>query len=328
MVRHRQDYIREGLQHLSDENTYMELNGDYTLEITKIVNTKLNNYKTRGLLSPRMAEYCLPPRIPRTSQIYFLTKIHKNPMSVRPIVSTINSPTANLAKFLDHYLQPIMKQLPAYLKDTTQFLNEITNLRIQPDTWLVTVDVKSLYTNIPNDEGIQACYEAWLEQEMSDPQHPPAEVLRHLLELVLKLNTFKFNGKHYLQKFGTAMGSKLAPAYTNTFMGRLEKAILDTSPLKPTYYRRFIDDIFMIWPHSERELDEFIRHMNEANDSIKFTHEYSQKEVIFLDVVVHKKDTHRVGNMLQPKHTSNQQTNNCTSEMIHITRQEQAKESQ
>ena len=57
----------------------------------------------------------------------------------------------------------------------------------------------------------------------------------------------------------------------------------------------------MIWPHSERELDEFIRHMNEANDSIKFTHEYSQKEVIFLDVVVHKKDTHRVGNMLQTK---------------------------
>ena len=186
-----------------------------------------------------------------------------------------------------------MKQLPAYLKDTTQFLNEIANLKIQPDTWLVTVDVKSLYTNIPNEEEIQACYEAWLKQEMSDPQHPPAEVLRHLLEIVLKLNTFEFNNKHYLQKFGTAMGSKLAPAYANTFMGQLEKTIMDTSPLKPTYYRRFIDDIFMIWPHSGRDI-------NSANDSIKFTHEYSQKEVVFLDVVVHKNDTHREGDRPKP----------------------------
>ena len=102
---------------------------------------------------------------------------------------------------------------------------------------MVTVDVKSLYTNIPNDSGIDACYEAWLQQERTDPQHPPAEILRHLLEIILKLNTFEFNQKHYLQKFGTAMGSKLAPAYANTFMGKLEKSILDTSPLKPTYYK-------------------------------------------------------------------------------------------
>ena len=111
-------------------------------------------------------------------------------MGIRPIVSTVNSPTANLAEFLDHYLQPIMKSLPAYLKDTTQFLQEIANIKITRDTSLV---LKSLYTNIPNDEGIQACYEAWLKQGTSDPQHPPAEVLRHLLELVLKLNTLILN---------------------------------------------------------------------------------------------------------------------------------------
>lgn len=66
----------------------------------------------------------------RTSLIYFLTKIHKNPMSVRPTVSTIDSLMDNMAKFLDHYLQPIMKQLLVYLKDTTQFLNELTNQKI------------------------------------------------------------------------------------------------------------------------------------------------------------------------------------------------------
>ena len=104
-----------------------------------------------------------------------------------------------------------------------------------------------------------------------DPQHPPADVLRHLLETVLKLNTFEFDNKYYLQKFGTAMGSKLAP-----FMGKLEKTILTSSPLKPVYYRRFIDDIFMLWPHSEEELVRFIQHMNRANGSIQFAYEKSK----------------------------------------------------
>ena len=158
-------------------------------------------------------------------------------MGIRPIVSTVNSATANLAEFLDIYLQPIMKQLPAYLKDTTQFINKISEIPVEQNTWLVTVDVKSLYTNIPNDEGIQACYEAWRARENTDPQHPPADVLRHLLEIVLKLNTFEFDNKYYLQKFGTAMGSKLTPAYANTFMRKLEKVILTGSTRKPIYYK-------------------------------------------------------------------------------------------
>ena len=84
------------------------------------------------------------------------------------------------------------------------------------------------------------------------------------------------------------MGSKLAPAYANTFMGKLEKNVLDTSPLKPTYYRRFINDIFIIWPHSKSELKQFIEHMNRANSSIQFTYESSQEQAVFLDVVVYK----------------------------------------
>ena len=43
-------------------------------------------------------------------------------------------------------------------------------MKVQTDM----IDVKSLHTNIPNKEGIQACYEAWLKQETKDPQHPPA----------------------------------------------------------------------------------------------------------------------------------------------------------
>jgi len=69
------------------------------------------------------------------------------------------------------------------------------------------------------------------------------------------------------------MGSRLALAYANTFTGKLEKNILDMAKYKPKYYRRFIDDILIIFEHSETELDNFMTHMNNANRAIKFTHE-------------------------------------------------------
>ena len=70
--------------------------------------------------------------------------------------------------------------------------------------------------------------------------------------------------KHYsnreqtLQMHGTAMGTKIAPAYANLFMGDLEQEILPQSPLKPLVWWRYIDDVFMIWPHGEEKLNEFV----------------------------------------------------------------------
>ena len=62
-------------------------------------------------------------------------------MGIRPIVSTTNAATANLVEFLDIYLQPIVKQLPAYLNDTTQFIREISDLHVHKESWLVTINV-------------------------------------------------------------------------------------------------------------------------------------------------------------------------------------------
>jgi len=64
-----------------------------------------------------------------------------------------------------------------------------------------------MYTCIPNAEDLQACYKAWRDKELIDPQQPPAETLVHMLELVLKLNMIKFDRKNYLQTFGTSMGA-------------------------------------------------------------------------------------------------------------------------
>ena len=84
------------------------------------------------------------------------------------------------------------------------------------------------------------------------------------------------------------MGTKLAPAYANIFMGKLEQSIFSHAPLKPSFYRRFIDDILMLWPHSELELKNFLQNLNSFHPSIKFTSEYSPDKITFLDVNIYK----------------------------------------
>ena len=56
--------------------------------------------------------------------------------------------------------------------------------------------------------------------------------------------------------------------------------------LKPYLWWRYIDDIFFLWEHGEKKLKEFIEHLNEENPTIKFTTEWSQTSINFLDVTV------------------------------------------
>lgn len=50
-----------------------------------------------------------------------------------------------------------MKQIASYIIVTDYFINKINNMRnIPPNSFLVTMDVNSLDTNIPDSEGIAA----------------------------------------------------------------------------------------------------------------------------------------------------------------------------
>jgi hypothetical protein len=90
------------------------------------------------------------------------------------------------------------------------------------------MDVTSLYTNIPHDDGIAACRKIWEQRRV---QEPSTECLVEMLTLVLKNNKFTFDFN--LQINGTAMGTKMAPSYANIFMGDLEERLLLSSSKQP-----------------------------------------------------------------------------------------------
>ena len=106
--------------------------------------------------------------------------------------------------------------------------------------------VTSLYTNIPQEEGIHTVCRAY-ETFYVNKSPIPTQLLEQALRLILQENSFQFSGKNYLQTHGTAMGTKMAVAFSNIFMNKVETEILSQRELKPLVWKRFIDDIFSLW---------------------------------------------------------------------------------
>ena len=116
----------------------------------------------------------------------------------------------------------MVKESKSFVQDTSDFIRKIESLdKLSKTSIIGTMDVTSLYTNIPNDEGISSIRRL-LEKERDKEINPKNETLVRILEFVLKNNNFQFNGDNYLQTSGTAMGTRVAPSYANLFMTALE----------------------------------------------------------------------------------------------------------
>ena len=127
-----------------------------------------------------------------------------------------------------------------------------------------------------------------------EDQTVSTDPLIELAECVLKNNIFEHNTSFYKQLRGTAIGTKMAPPYAILFMGDLEAKILKDCDKKPLTWGRYIDDIFMLWQHGEKELEKFFKFLNCYHPTIKFTADYSREEIHFLDVSVGKRNNHLV----------------------------------
>eukprot|EP00731_Ephydatia_muelleri_P033192 Em0026g12a len=185
--------------------------------------------------------------------------------------------------------------------DSKNFLQIVESTTVPDDCLLVTMDVTSLYTNIDQTEGIQCTLKYVREHQELVPTYVPNGVLRKLLELVLQHNVFDFNGTTYRQKYGTAMGTSLAPPFAILYMASLEEPFLQSRRLKPLLFKRYIDDIFMIWPHGLDELKTFVQEFNNLRPRIKLTFEASQTAANFLDTTVYKGRRHRENGHLDIK---------------------------
>jgi len=284
-VETRERYISDGLNHLNNEEVYHRLDKDINHELHESISKFLKHSLNRGIINQDLFNFLNMEEEPRTPLIYFLKKLHKTPIAVRPIVSNIHSPTCNLSALMDILLKPIVAQHEHILKNSTQVILELEQLHIPPNSLLVTADVSSLYPSIPIEHSIDVIID--FIDNHNDPTYPPVCFLRNVLLFVLKYNCFNFADLFFLQVRGVAMGTRMAPNYANLYMAYLEKEHIFTYPKQPLYYRRYLDDIILIWPGPLEELTKFQEYLNNAHPTIKFTFEISTSNLPYLDINIH-----------------------------------------
>ncbi len=295
VIEDREKYIADGKEHLEDKNIYRMIDADPTLQLAKAINKYTSRMLDKGIIDSTTHSYLhfKQEQMPRTQQLYFLKKIHKNPIAVRPIVSGCGGPTEKISQLVDLHLQPHVKKIDSYIKDTNHIIDLIENTTIPNNCILATIDVKALYLNIPHRDGIEAVLNRlYRNNPDSDDVEIPPETMRDLLNIVLTKNYFQFADSMYHQVQGTAMGTKMAPAYANLFMAELEERLLDNYHIKPVIWKRYIDDVLCVWPDTEQELEKFMNYLNSSHDTIKFTYEHSKDSIDFLDTTIYKGDRH------------------------------------
>ena len=187
-------------------------------------------------MSKEMCKFVKPVGT-RPGTMYGNCKVHKQQVDgcppFRPILSALQTPTYNLAKFLVPILNPLTKN-EYTVKDSFQFAEEICEQ--DPTLTMGSLDVDSLFTNIPLDETIDICVNQLFENTDTVEGFKKSE-LKQLLCLATKESYFIFNGLLYKQIDGVAMSSPLEPSFANAFLLYYEKNWLNNCPqeFKPVF---------------------------------------------------------------------------------------------
>lgn len=253
-IMERDRYIRLAFtDHLNDPTTYRRLDkttADRRIKTIRVILKKLiQNFKDER--RPRDATYLqrtLDQMKDPFAYFYLLAKVHKTPISTRPIVSVSGSILYGLGKLVDAFLQRLCKRLPYRASSSYEVVTDLKLLEnVSPSARLFTCDAKSMYTNINTADAIRTIVD-YLQQHpnMLQAIGVSLDLFTRCLRTVMNHNVFRFGDTYWVQLSGTAMGTPPAPMYATLYFGILEQRFLPIYN-EVIFYRRYIDDGFGIW---------------------------------------------------------------------------------
>lgn len=289
VVVERSDYVSKIEAVLKDEKTYRVIKNDPTLLIEKKVNKLLNNWFEKKFIC-KNENYFLLSREGNISIAYGLPKIHKESVPFRIIVSFIGTPTYQLAKYLQKIL---LQSLRDEQENNTTYKNlvinsfelveKIRNLKIPSDFVMISMDVVSLFTNVPQQLVIAGIKKRW-KSIKNYTQINQKEFINGII-LCMNASAFKFNGILYQQIFGAAMGSPLSPVIAEIVLRDLEDYCLKKLNSKVYFYTRYVDDILVFLPPDK--IADILFLFNNYHDRLKFTLEREENfKINFLEITL------------------------------------------
>lgn len=166
----------------------------------------------------------------------------------------IQSVNVRLGEYIDYFLQPLVPKTSAYLRDTKHLIQTLNEIEVRNEQLLLeTADVSSFYTIINHDEALQSTLDSFSELASKQKSY-----ILKCLEYGLHQSYFWHNSDYYKQIKGIAMGVKFAPSMANLFMAKWEEELVFRDlPPELVLYKRYIDDLIVIWTGDVESLTHF-----------------------------------------------------------------------
>jgi hypothetical protein len=158
VVRQKQEYM-EGIysDHLRT-NAYKQLTKEEAEKINEQTHLNINNAMGSGCGAKKAITAYInrsTQKRKRDGELYGLSKLHKDPIVDRPIISGVGSITEGISKIADYYVKKIIPHAPTQPQDYQTLIRESNKIGpLPPNAKLFTADDTSMYTNIQPDVGI------------------------------------------------------------------------------------------------------------------------------------------------------------------------------
>jgi hypothetical protein len=274
---------------LEDSTKFTKIDHDPLNNLKRSLNSHISvcNAVVDGVKLPKLIGHYEP------GYIYANPKIHKKIINppMRPIVSQIGTPTAQVAQQIN---QVIVKYMPKkyMIESTFEFLTLVKPFSYPQNYQLASLDVENLFTNVPVYDTIDIILKHVYHHPIFAPPSIPKLTLKELLILCTTKTPFRnFAGDLFLQTDGVMMGSSLGPSFANFYMCELENKIFEQYPEKaPLVYARYVDDIFVMVDDAIKLTE--LKNLFECHSVLKFTFEKEKNDQLaFLDVLVKRHES-------------------------------------
>ena len=152
----------------------------------------------------------------------------------------------------------------------------------------VSLDVKSLFTNVPLNKTIDVILDRVYNKKLIVTTLKK-RTLKKLILYTCSKTVFLFGGTIYEQKDGVSMGASLGPVLANIIMTELERVVVDrlikSGSIK--FYARYVDDTLLLIKLND--IDKILEEFNGFHHNLEFTVDKFENCVPhFLDLEIHR----------------------------------------
>ncbi|XP_065354742.1 uncharacterized protein LOC135949190 [Calliphora vicina] len=287
VLMYKKDYYERMDELLKDRNTYKRILIDPTQKLQRANNNLIMDLYKKEYISI-YDKRVLTSNAATAPRLYGLPKIHKLNNPLRPISSSVGVPCYELSKHIGKILKNIIQE-KYNIRNSLELKMKLDTLTLDEDEILISLDVVSLFTNIPIHLAISNIMAKWSSLQ-NHTKIPGTQFLKILQFCLNDNNYFVHDDKLYHRTYGMPMGNPLSPTVADIILDCLldqTLAELQEKNIKIKLITGYVDDLFAIIEYEDEDM--ILKTSNSYHNKLKFTLEReTDNSIPYLDMRIHR----------------------------------------